>query len=97
MATTKVYITQQGDTWDALALEFLGDEYLMVDLIRANPLHRTTIVFGQGVELVVPDIEIDEFSDLPEWLEEDDSVVDDDSMEGKEGEDDNGIVEFEGW
>lgn len=74
-----VYITKQGDTWDSLALFFWGSEYLLTDLVEANQKYRHYIDFPEGIELVVPDVEIDDESDVPEWLAEelDDMDLDD--------------------
>lgn len=90
-----VYITQQGDTFDSIARIFLGDEYLLVDLVEVNQKYRKMIVFPEGVELVLPEVEIEEDSETPDWLLDDDELVDDDSIatghedgEGSGNEDD---------
>lgn len=48
------YVTEQGDTWDTLAFDFYGSEKLMHILMAANPDHTDVIVFGVGVEIIVP-------------------------------------------
>lgn len=90
-----VYITQQGDTFDSITRIFLGDEYLLVDLVEANQKYRKMIVFPEGVELVLPEVEIEEDSETPDWLLDDDELVDGDSIatgnedgEGSGNEDD---------
>ena len=60
----------QGDMWDGIARRVYrerGAERLMHLLIGANPAHRETVVFGGGVVLAVPDVEIPVTLDLPPW------------------------------
>ena len=78
----ETYITKQGDTWDQLAYQFWGSEYLLTDLIEANQKYREYIIFPEGIELTVPpDIEIDTDSvDIPDWLI-DDEIDDDDTVD----------------
>lgn len=49
-----LYKTAQGDTWDSLAFDIYGSEKLMHILIEANPKHIDTLIFGVGVELIIP-------------------------------------------
>lgn len=65
MSTT--YTTRAGDTWDGIAYLLWGEELKMTDLQAANPDHLTTIVFGAGVVLVVPEVEASVESGLPPW------------------------------
>lgn len=82
----ETYITKQGDTWDQLAYQFLGSEYLLTDLVEANQKYREYIIFPEGIELTVPDIEIDTDSvDVPDWLL-DDEIDDDDDTVDDEGD-----------
>lgn len=87
------YITQQGDSWDLLAYLFWGSEYLMTDLVEANQQYRHYIEFPNGIELTIPEIEIDDESEIPEWLSEDDSDNEDEDDPtdeiGKEGLEDD--------
>lgn len=76
-----VYITKQGDSWDLLAHYFYGSEYLMTDLVEANPKYRHYIEFPEGIELVMPDIEIDEDSELPDWLISDEEDVNEEDLD----------------
>lgn len=48
------YITAQGDTFDFLALLFLGDEKLASEIIQANPEYCDVLIFDAGVELLIP-------------------------------------------
>ena len=63
----KTYTTKQGDMWDAIAKKLYGDEYLMQDLIEANPDHVTTVIFSAGVVLTVPTSTTTTSSNLPPW------------------------------
>ena len=63
-----VYLTVQGDGWDAIALAVYGDVRFTPELIKANPAHRDALVFSDGIALTVPDIEPTEAAgDLPPW------------------------------
>ena len=79
-----VYITQQGDTWDLLAFRFWGSEYLMTDLVEANQKYRHYIEFPEGIELIIPDMETDEESELPDWLINDEDEESDDDLENSD-------------
>lgn len=70
----KVYITEQGDTWDLIAKKVYGDETELEQLMEFNFEHINTFVFESGIEIVVPELEEDEEMDLPDWRvdEEDD-------------------------
>jgi phage tail protein X len=65
-----VYKTQQGDTWDLIAYRLypkVGREMCMERLLEANEAHRETVIFGAGVTLSVPEIEIPAANNLPPW------------------------------
>lgn len=65
------YRTILGDEWDAIAHKEYGDrmkgEMLMHLLLEANPDHNKTVIFGSGVELVIPDAPEPEIVTLPPW------------------------------
>lgn len=61
------YITMQGDTFDMLALDVWNDEFLSVELIRANPRYAQVVVFDAGVLLLIPRRPPDSTSTLPPW------------------------------
>jgi len=62
------YTTKQGQTWDQIALEALGNEKLMHLLLQENPEHRFTVFFSAGTELKVPDVSTDDKPEtLPPW------------------------------
>ena len=42
------YKTEQGDTWDLIALRVYDDEHFMDVLIKANIEHRKTVIFQSG-------------------------------------------------
>lgn len=57
------YTTQEGDTFDLLALDMYDDEKMAHYIIQANPDYSDMIVFTGGVELQLPIISSDELSD----------------------------------
>lgn len=64
------YKTEQGDTWDLIALRVYDDEHFMDVLIKANIEHRKTVIFQSGVVLTVPDIDTtskEYEANLPPW------------------------------
>ena len=67
------YKTQQGDTWDLIALRVYGDEHFMDTLIKANIEHRKTVIFSHSVTLTVPEIDTTDKvyeANLPPWKRE---------------------------
>ena len=66
-----VYVTEQGDMWDAIAYKVYGDENKIATLVEANPKYRDIFVFPAGVELTVPEIADEEkaevSADVPIW------------------------------
>jgi phage tail protein X len=66
--TEKIYRTVQGDTWDIIAKKLWGNEKLFTKLMEANPQHRYRMFFPEGVELIVPEIEMPtQEVPLPPW------------------------------
>lgn len=64
----KIHMTVEGDTFDALALEYFGDEKLASTIIQANPDHCATLIFEAGVSLVIPDVSTVTYPEsLPPW------------------------------
>ena len=49
------YTTTQGQMWDQVALEELGDELNMGDVLAANVDEMDALVFSGDVNLAVPD------------------------------------------
>ncbi|WP_445506765.1 phage tail protein [Niallia sp. 03190] len=66
------YTTVSGDTFDKIALDQLGSEYLFPLLLEANPQYRYVLIFSSGVVLNIPEYDIeDDLEEIPEWLEVD--------------------------
>ncbi|WP_234028614.1 tail protein X [Lentibacillus sp. Marseille-P4043] len=61
------YRTVSGDTFDKVAYEQYGDEKLAINIIEANLEYAHVIIFGAGVELVVPEIDTTPTPNLPPW------------------------------
>lgn len=70
----KIYTTISGDTFDKIALSVYDNEYLFPQLLQANPRYRHILIFSSGIELIIPDIEVDVYYDVPTWLEDDDLI-----------------------
>ncbi|MGP7817775.1 phage tail protein [Niallia sp. 01092] len=84
----KTYTTKHGDTWDKIALDMYGSEYMLPVLLEANQKHRLTIIFKAGIVLNISEVDQEEETeDLPPWLLEDADDISAD-LEGEEdGED----------
>lgn len=68
MARRKIYRTIQGDTFDAIAYRLWKNEHLCRALMEANPDYMDVLIFGAGVELVIPEIAVPKkIADLPPW------------------------------
>jgi phage tail protein X len=64
----KIHITAEGDTFDALALEYYDDEKLASTIIQANPDHCATLIFEAGVSLRIPEVtQVTLPETLPPW------------------------------
>lgn len=63
----KTYTTKQGDTWDGIALQQMGSEKYMNQLIEANSQNNQWVVFPAGVVLVVPEVTMATATTLPPW------------------------------
>lgn len=64
------YTTKSGDTWDLIAFNEMGDEMFMSDLIAYNPDYTDTLIFDDGVTLMIPQLDEDDDTDsstLPPW------------------------------
>lgn len=71
MRTVKQIKTIAGDTFDTLALEFLGDEKLASAIIKENPDYCDTLIFDEGVTLIVPEsVDVTLPETLPPWRRE---------------------------
>jgi phage tail protein X len=67
MAKIDYYLTNAGDMWDSISFNVYGSEKYVDELHRANTVYCDTAVFGAGVAIICPDIEITEASPLPLW------------------------------
>ncbi len=69
----KEYVTQEGDTFDALALQMYEDETLAHYIIEFNPDYSDVLVFEANVQLRLPIVDEPETSDtLPPWRQDSD-------------------------
>jgi phage tail protein X len=67
----KTHITAEGDTFDALALEYYNDEKLASTIIQANPDHCSTLIFEAGISLIIPEATAVIYPEtLPPWRRE---------------------------
>lgn len=65
---SKVHVTVEGDTFDALALHYYDDEKLAHNIIQANPDHGDVLIFEAGVTLEIPDVSTVTLPEtLPPW------------------------------
>lgn len=64
----KTHITVDGDTFDALALQYYNDENLASIIIQSNPDYCDTLIFEAGVTLVIPTVTAMAYPEtLPPW------------------------------
>jgi phage tail protein X len=63
----KTYTTVQGDMWDLIAYQQMGNEMYMGALIDANKKYREIVVFPAGVPLTIPDVATPTSVNLPPW------------------------------
>lgn len=64
----KTYTTIQGDMWDSIAYQQLGDVKYTDKIMNLNQQYREYCVFPAGITLTLPDKESGESSaSLPPW------------------------------
>ncbi len=62
------YTTIEGDAFDALALQFFGEETMAWRIMEVNPDSRDVLIFDAGVQLKIPVVELtDSLETLPPW------------------------------
>lgn len=61
------YVTKQGDMWDSIAFNVMGDCRFTDSLINANLTYRQIYIFTAGVVLVIPEVHDAPVSSLPPW------------------------------
>lgn len=67
----KTYTTVSGDTFDKIAYEQLGSEYLFPLLLAENQKYRDVLMFSAGIVLNIPDVVLDDYDNIPEWMSDD--------------------------
>ncbi len=63
----KTYITKQGDTWDIVAYQQMGDCKYTKDLMWANRLLLDYLIFPAGIVLTIPAAKEAASDKLPPW------------------------------
>nr|DAT60407.1 MAG TPA: tail protein [Caudoviricetes sp.] len=67
----RVYTTIQGQTWDQIAYEVYGNEYMCDKIMDLNREKLDIFIFPAGVKLMLPDeeniIRQSVLSDYPTW------------------------------
>lgn len=64
---SKTYITSQGDMWDSIAYDQLGDVAHTDKLMTLNPAYINYYIFPAGVTLKLPDVRAETPTILPPW------------------------------
>ena len=64
-------ITRAGDSFDGIAFEKYKNEQLSSEIITLNPDYCNVLIFGEGVELIIPvyDTKVTPET-LPPWRQE---------------------------
>jgi len=62
-----IYTTNEGDTFDSIALDFYEEEKYSVFIMQLNPDLISTLIFEYGIKLKIPEISIKNTSTLPPW------------------------------
>ena len=63
----KTYTTIQGDMWDSIAHNQLGDVAHTDKLINLNRQYRRIYIFPAGIELILPEIRPGSPGNAPPW------------------------------
>ena len=71
MSADRIYVSQQGDWWDVIAMRAYGmkrgNEHLMYRLIEANYTLREVSSFPAGLAVIVPEVAVDTVIPLVPW------------------------------
>ena len=60
--------TKSGENFDSICYKQYGSSKYLPDLMSANPQHLETFIFPAGIELTVPEIEVEKAkTNLPSW------------------------------
>lgn len=62
----KKYVTNQGETWDTISLDFYGNPYRIKELVDCNRQYSDVLIFEANVELNIPILE-DTSTTLAPW------------------------------
>lgn len=67
------YTTVQGDTFDAIALDYYDDEHFAHYIIQANPEYSSVLIFDAGIKLKIPIVDEKDVvrapASLPPWAQ----------------------------
>jgi phage tail protein X len=63
-----IYTTDQGDMWDSISYKVYQTERFADALILANPQYVPVAVFEAGVDIICPDIPVEDASPAPPWI-----------------------------
>ncbi len=63
----KTYCTVQGDMWDSIAYQQLGDTAYTNQLMMLNLAYREYFIFPAGIVLTLPEVSTPVSSTLPPW------------------------------
>jgi phage tail protein X len=64
---SSTYVTKQGDTFDSIAFNQLGNEIYTEQLMAANPDYLAVVIFSGGITLTIPGIDNDTTDTDPPW------------------------------
>lgn len=62
-----IYITKQGDMWDAIAYHQLGDVAHTDKLMNLNQQYLEYYTFPAGIVLTLPEVSVTPADTLPLW------------------------------
>jgi len=62
-----MYTTTQGDMWDSIAYNQMGNEKYMHLIIEANSRYNQTVIFPANIVLTIPDVPVLVSTNLPPW------------------------------
>ena len=59
--------TKQGEMWDTISIAEYGTPHKVAELINANPQYADVLIFEEGINLNIPELETETISSLPPW------------------------------
>lgn len=63
----KKYITNQGETWDQISMDFYGTPYKIAELVSCNPQYSDVVIFDGNIALNIPILESEAAETLAPW------------------------------